>query len=156
MNDEIYIESAEIEGFYRAVSRRVRRLRETAGISQLDMALSIGIHSVAFYSNCECTRYGKHFNLEHIYKIARILGVPIAELFADIDTTGGATPATGTGSDDTATAGDVDGDDATLSNSRENGVDTAPGNGDENIANSADSDTAAHKTAQNAQNQNNQ
>jgi len=85
MNDEIYIESDEIEGFYRAVSQRIRRLREERSISQLDLALEIGIRSVAFYSNCECCRYGKHFNLEHIYKISRALNVSMSEIFADLE-----------------------------------------------------------------------
>ncbi|MCI7075905.1 helix-turn-helix transcriptional regulator, partial [Campylobacter sp.] len=56
--------------------------RENAGISQLDLALEIGIKSVAFYSNCENLRYGKHFNLEHIYKIAKALNIDIKELFS--------------------------------------------------------------------------
>ena len=61
----------------------MRKFRESAGISQLDLALEIGIKSVAFYSNCENLRYGKHFNLEHIYKISKALNVNIKELFND-------------------------------------------------------------------------
>ena len=53
------------------------------GISQLELSLEIGIKSVAFYSNCESNRYGKHFNLEHIYKLAKALKVPLNEFFAD-------------------------------------------------------------------------
>lgn len=59
----------------------MRKFRESAGISQLDLALEIGIKSVAFYSNCENLRYGKHFNLEHIYKISKTLNINIKELF---------------------------------------------------------------------------
>lgn len=71
----------EILMFYANVSRNVRYLREQRGISQLELALEIGIKSVAFYSNCENNRYGKHFNLEHLYKLAKALGVPISEFF---------------------------------------------------------------------------
>ena len=71
----------EIMRFYESVSRKVRSLREEKGISQLELALEIGIKSVAFYSNCECNRYGKHFNLEHIYKLAKALEVDINEFF---------------------------------------------------------------------------
>lgn len=71
----------EILVFYANVSRNVRYLREQRGISQLELALEIGIKSVAFYSNCENNRYGKHFNLEHLYKLAKALGVPISEFF---------------------------------------------------------------------------
>ena len=61
----------------------MRKFRESAGISQLDLALEIGIKSVAFYSNCENLRYGKHCNLEHIYKISKALNINIKELFND-------------------------------------------------------------------------
>ncbi|MBP3207316.1 MAG: helix-turn-helix transcriptional regulator [Campylobacter sp.] len=74
----------EILEFYKKVSQRVRNLREQNGISQLDLALEIGIKSVAFYSNCENNRYGKHFNLEHIYKISKALNVKMNEILKDI------------------------------------------------------------------------
>lgn len=77
--------SDEIARFYSNIARNVRILREGKSISQLDLALEIGIKSVAFYSNCECNRYGKHFNLEHIYKIAKALQVPISEIFKDCE-----------------------------------------------------------------------
>lgn len=71
----------EILEFYKNVSSKIRSLREERGISQLDLALDIGIKSIAFYSNCENNRYGKHFNLEHCYKIAKSLNVNIREFF---------------------------------------------------------------------------
>ena len=74
----------EILEFYKKVSQRVRNLRESNGISQLDLALEIGIKSIAFYSNCENNRYGKHFNLEHIYKISKALNVKMSEILKDI------------------------------------------------------------------------
>ena len=74
-------DSKEIAAFYRKVSKKVRTLRENSGITQLDMALEIGIKSVAFYSNCEANRYGKHFNLEHLYKISKVLRMDICKLF---------------------------------------------------------------------------
>ena len=75
----------EILEFYKKVSQRVRNLRESNGISQLDLALEIGIKSVAFYSNCENNRYGKHFNLEHIYKISKALNIKMSEILKDIN-----------------------------------------------------------------------
>ncbi len=71
----------EILEFYQHISKVVREIREKRGISQLDLALEIGIKSVAFYSNCECCRYGKHFNLEHLYKIAKVLDVELCSFF---------------------------------------------------------------------------
>lgn len=81
MSSELKIFSNdEVLEFYKNISKNVRNLRELKKISQLEMALSIDIKSVAFYSNCENNRYGKHFNLEHIYKISKVLDVPIAEI----------------------------------------------------------------------------
>ncbi len=70
----------EIEAFYLKVSKNIRRLREEKNINQLDLALDIGIKSVAFYSNCENNKNDKHFNLEHLYKIAKALDVELSEL----------------------------------------------------------------------------
>jgi len=50
-------------------------------MSQLDLALKLGIKSIAFYSNCENLLYNKHFNLEHLYKISKALNVDICEFF---------------------------------------------------------------------------
>lgn len=70
----------EILNFYKKVSSNIRKFREKKGISQLELALDIGIKSVAFYSNYECNRYGKHFNLEHLYKISKSLEIPLKDL----------------------------------------------------------------------------
>ena len=76
-----FFSADEIRNFYLQISTNVRKLRENKGMSQLDMALSMDIKSVAFYSNCENCRYDKHFNLEHIYKISKILDVEVGEIF---------------------------------------------------------------------------
>jgi len=74
------ISQKEIETFYKTVSDNVKARRIALGMSQLDLALKLGIKSVAFYSNCENLRYGKHFNLEHVYKLSKALDVKIYEL----------------------------------------------------------------------------
>ena len=71
----------EILNFYQNISKIVRNVRQKKGISQLDLALEIGIKSIAFYSNCKSCRYGKHFNLEHLYKISKALDVDICSFF---------------------------------------------------------------------------
>ncbi len=78
-------EDNEIALFYSVVSSNVKKFRLEKGMSQMDLALEIGIKSVAFFSNAECNRYDKHFNLEHIYKIAKALDKDISEfLMGDI------------------------------------------------------------------------
>jgi len=70
----------EIRRFYKAIADNVRHHRTTKRYSQLDLALEIGISSVAFYSNCENVRYDKHFNLEHLYKIAKALDICVCDI----------------------------------------------------------------------------
>ncbi|HIP15541.1 MAG TPA: XRE family transcriptional regulator [Sulfurimonas autotrophica] len=70
----------EIEVFYKRISKNVKFFRNENNITQLDLALDIGIKSVAFYSNCENNKYNKHFNLEHLYKIAKALEINICDL----------------------------------------------------------------------------
>ena len=71
----------EIKKFYQNISQKVKFYRESKNITQLDLALDIGIKSVAFYSNCENNKYNKHFNLEHLYKISKSLKIELYELF---------------------------------------------------------------------------
>ncbi|WP_434581346.1 helix-turn-helix domain-containing protein [Sulfurimonas sp. NW15] len=72
----------EIEDFYKRISKNVKFFRINKGVTQLDLALDIGIKSVAFYSNCENNKYNKHFNLEHLYKIAKALQINICDLIS--------------------------------------------------------------------------
>ena len=74
------ISEEEIETFYKTVSENVKARRMALNMSQLDLALKLGIKSVAFYSNCENLRYGKHFNLEHVYKLSKALDIEISDL----------------------------------------------------------------------------
>lgn len=73
----------EVIKFYKKIGENVKQARLTANISQLDLALEIGIKSVAFYSNCENVRYDKHFNLEHIYKISKALNMSVCSLIGE-------------------------------------------------------------------------
>lgn len=70
----------EINYFYMNISSNVKKFRQEKEITQQELALDIGIKSIAFYSNCENNRYNKHFNLEHLYKIAKSLNTSIEEL----------------------------------------------------------------------------
>ncbi len=84
MKQELYfdkIPKEDVEDFHKKIANNIRKFREENKITQHDMALSMGIESVAFYSNCENLRYGKHFNIEHIFKISQILEVDIEEFF---------------------------------------------------------------------------
>lgn len=70
----------EIKDFYERISSNIKQKRLEKNMKQLDVALEIGIKSVAFYSNCENLTYDKHFNLEHVYKLAKLFDVEPYEL----------------------------------------------------------------------------
>lgn len=71
----------EMQKFYSLVSANVKQYRTAKNMTQMNLALEIGIKSVAFFSNAESNRYGKHFNIEHVYKIAKALDMEICEFF---------------------------------------------------------------------------
>lgn len=73
--------SAEIEDFYRLIARNVQRIRKLNKISQLDLALTIGHKSVSTIAKIEAGLEHKHYNIEHLYKIATVLGVDLCEFF---------------------------------------------------------------------------
>lgn len=78
------ISQVDIDTFYRTVGSNVMRLRKEKGFTQLDLALAIGLKSVGLISVAELYHNKKHFNLEHLYKIASALDVKITDFFVDI------------------------------------------------------------------------
>lgn len=70
----------EIELFYKAISKNVKKFRLEKNITMQELSLDIGIKSLAFYSNCENNKQNKHFNLEHLYKISKTLNISFYEL----------------------------------------------------------------------------
>lgn len=73
------IEKEEIEDLYRLIGKNVKRIREEKGKSQLDLALSIGHSSAGFIGKVEICIHNKHFNIEHLYKISKVLEIDICE-----------------------------------------------------------------------------
>ena len=80
---EIYTEilNDEIEEEYRLISKNIKRLRLSKNITQESIALSMGFTTATFYTNAENNRQGKHFNLEHIIKISKIMNISIGNIF---------------------------------------------------------------------------
>ena len=71
------------KNFYKLVSRNVKKYRNEKNLSQLELALTIGQKGNAFYNYAENNTNDKHFNMEHIYKIAKALDVPITKFFEE-------------------------------------------------------------------------
>jgi len=75
----------EISHLHKTISKNIKTHRQTKNISQLELALTIGMKSGAFFGNAENNTKDKHFNIEHIYKISKALNVPMVSLLEDID-----------------------------------------------------------------------
>ena len=71
----------DIDLLHKNVSDKVRAFRTEQNMSQLELALTIGLKSAAFFGNAENNTNGKHFNIEHIYKIAKALNLDMKEFF---------------------------------------------------------------------------
>ncbi|MDR1008085.1 MAG: helix-turn-helix transcriptional regulator [Campylobacteraceae bacterium] len=71
----------DIDELYKRIGCNVAKIRKSKNISQLDLALAIGLKSVGLISVAELYHNKKHFNIEHLSKIAIILEVDICEFF---------------------------------------------------------------------------
>lgn len=65
---------------YKAIGKNVKRFREKQGMSQLQLSHAMGYSSVSLVSAAELANDGKHFNLEHMYKISKILDIKLSTL----------------------------------------------------------------------------
>ncbi|MEN4054244.1 MULTISPECIES: helix-turn-helix transcriptional regulator [Sulfurimonas] len=79
------VTKSEIDAYFRTISKNVKRIRIEKGMSQLEVALSIGQKSSGFYANAENYAHGKRFNLEHLLKLSILLNVDICDFFKPID-----------------------------------------------------------------------
>lgn len=75
------ISDEQMKVIYKQIGRNVKKIRERNKISQLNLALSIGHKSVGVISNSELCLQDKHFNIEHLVKIANVLEVELIEFF---------------------------------------------------------------------------
>ncbi|MDR2099651.1 MAG: helix-turn-helix domain-containing protein [Campylobacteraceae bacterium] len=84
--DKFYIEPIdftddEIRNFYKNIGEKVKKIRAEKNVSQLELALAIGFKTVSSVAKPEILIDNKHFNLEHLYKIAKVLEVDIKYFF---------------------------------------------------------------------------
>jgi len=75
------IDSKEISKFHRKIVSNIKRIRKEKKITQTDLALSIGHKSVSTIGKIEAGLEDKHYNIEQLYKISKVLGIDIKELF---------------------------------------------------------------------------
>ncbi len=70
----------DLNKFYQVIGKNVSKYRQEKGVSQLELAQAIGHKSTTIVSLAEIAK-NKHFNLEHLYRIAKFLEIDICDLF---------------------------------------------------------------------------
>ena len=70
-----------IEKWHTLIGKNVAKIRNEKGLRQLDLSLMVGHKSVSIIATAERYYKGKHFNIEHLLKIANALDVNICEFF---------------------------------------------------------------------------
>ncbi len=70
----------DLDIFYLQIGHNVKKWREKKGLTQLELSQELGHNSVGHVAKSELYKYGKHFSLENLYKIAAVLEIDIREL----------------------------------------------------------------------------
>jgi transcriptional regulator with XRE-family HTH domain len=78
---ECSIDPEKMQEIYRQIGKNVKDIRQKKGITQLELSLAIGHKAVGTVSMAEICLNNKHFNIEHLIKIADVLEVDVCEFF---------------------------------------------------------------------------
>ena len=71
----------ELNIFYARIGKNIKEARKKNNITQMHLALSIGHNSVGHIAKAELNKYGKHFSIQNLYKISKVLDIDICEFF---------------------------------------------------------------------------
>lgn len=78
MNDQLESEAKQLLDL---ISTNVIRYRKAKGYSQLKLATEMGYGSASYLGRIEIRKDNEHFNIVHLYKISKILEIPITSFF---------------------------------------------------------------------------
>jgi len=84
MDQYINLNDDEVFYIYKKISMNIKLKRKEKEISQADISNAMGFTTPTFYTNAENCSQGKHFNLEHIIRIAEYMKVDMSEFFKGI------------------------------------------------------------------------
>ncbi len=79
--EHIEFTDKEVKAFHKKIIENIKRIRKDKGITQLELALTIGHKSMSTIGKIEANVEDKHYNIEHLYKIAKALDVDVCEFF---------------------------------------------------------------------------
>lgn len=71
------------EEILNTVSKNVIKYRNEKGVSQMKLALDIGLSGGAYLGRAELRKDDHHFNIKHLAKISKVLDVDISEFFKE-------------------------------------------------------------------------
>ena len=63
------------------VSKNVIKYRKEKGLTQMQLALEIGMSGGAYLGRAEIRKDNHHFNIKHLAKISKVLEVDIEKFF---------------------------------------------------------------------------
>jgi transcriptional regulator with XRE-family HTH domain len=65
------------------ISKNIIKYRKRKGLSQIQLALEIGLSGGAYIGKAEIRKDNHHFNIKHISKISKVLDVDICDFFRE-------------------------------------------------------------------------
>ena len=74
------ITEEELNEFYKKVGQNVKTQRNKQNITQMQLALAINHNSVGHIAKAELNKFNKHFSLQNLYKISKVLKIDMCEL----------------------------------------------------------------------------
>ena len=75
----------EAKDFLDLISINIIKTRKEKGFSQLKLATEMGYSSASYIGRMEIRKNNEHFNLIQLFKISKILEVPISKFFEPIE-----------------------------------------------------------------------
>ncbi len=75
----------EAKDFLDLISINVIKTRKEKGFSQLKLATEMGYSSASYIGRMEIRKNNEHFNLIQLFKISKILEIPISKFFEPIE-----------------------------------------------------------------------
>lgn len=81
---ECSISDEKMKEIYKKIGLNVKEIRQAKKVSQLALALAIGHKAVGVVSMAELCIQNKHFNIEHLMKIAEVLEVDVRDFFKGV------------------------------------------------------------------------
>ena len=75
----------EAKDFLDLISINVIKIRKEKGFSQLKLATEMGYSSASYIGRMEIRKNNEHFNLIQLFKISKILEIPISKFFEPIE-----------------------------------------------------------------------